>query len=149
MFCGRCGKEDADSFAFCSSCGAKLGEAQPGKKRQLSGIAGVFDIASAGLSLVFLLVFVLRDFLRIGSDGRWAWLLDVLFAAVVVALLVGIVLSVAGGVCALQRRNWGWAIAGAGAATVFGFWPLGLPALILTAISRDEFRRPMGPCEDA
>jgi hypothetical protein len=36
MFCAICGRENADTFAFCSSCGARLGEAPLGRKRQLS-----------------------------------------------------------------------------------------------------------------
>jgi hypothetical protein len=148
MFCTRCGKENAEPSAFCSICGAKLGEAPPSKKRQLSRIAGILDIASAGVSLVVFLPLAIWDFVRISSGGAWMWLFDAIFAALVVTLLVGIALSVAGGVLALQRRNWGWAIAGASAATAFGIWPLGVAALILTAISRDEFSRPMGLCQD-
>jgi heme/copper-type cytochrome/quinol oxidase subunit 3 len=72
-----------------------------------------------------------------------------LSAAAVVIILVAMGMSVVGGICALQRKNWGWAIAGAAAACVFGIWFLGIPALILTAISRDEFSQPLALSHNA
>jgi len=149
IFCPRCGKDNADSFAFCPSCGAKVGGAPLGEKQQLSRIAGILDFTSAGLSAVILLVAIWYGPLFTSPDEPWAWLINVLSAAGVIVWLVGTVVSIVGGICALKRRNWGWAIAGAAAATAFGIWFLGLAALILTAISRDEFRRPLDVSHNA
>ncbi len=63
MFCTRCGKENAEGSAFCFSCGTRVGEAQPGKRRQWSKIAGILDIVSAGVSFVIFLVWAIIWFL--------------------------------------------------------------------------------------
>ena len=57
---------------------------------------------------------------------------------VAVFLAVGGILSLLGGVFALQRRMWGLALAGS-IASVFSPVLLGIPALIFTIISKDEF----------
>ena len=57
---------------------------------------------------------------------------------VAVFLAVAGILSLLGGISALQRKRWGLALAGS-IASVFGPVVLGIPALIFTAISKDEF----------
>lgn len=59
---------------------------------------------------------------------------------VAVPVMVLGILAIAGGVLALQRKGWGWAFTGAIVADLFS-WILGLPALVLIALSRDEFQR--------
>lgn len=49
-------------------------------------------------------------------------------------------LALAGGIFSMQRKRWGWSLAGAVAATL-SMLPLGIPALILISLSRDEFAR--------
>jgi len=145
MFCARCGKENTDNSAFCSSCGTKLGEVQLGNKRQLSRIAGILDIVSAGLSLVIFLVWAIIWF-RVGDAVGWWY---ALFAPFLLIWVVGVIVSIAGGIHALRRRSWGWAIAGAAAETLTGITLLGVGALILTAMSRDEFRQPLALSQNA
>ena len=53
-------------------------------------------------------------------------------------LIVG-VLSIIGGIFAIQRQRWGWALAGS-IATLVTSSLLGLAAIILLAISKDEFQ---------
>ena len=53
-------------------------------------------------------------------------------------LIVG-VLSIIGGVFAIQRRRWSWALAGS-IATLVTSSLLGIAAIILLAISKDEFQ---------
>ena len=48
------------------------------------------------------------------------------------------VLALVGGIFAVQRKRWGWALAGSIAA-IFSFILLGIPAVILIAISKNEF----------
>ena len=50
-------------------------------------------------------------------------------------------LALAGGILSLRRRRWGWSLAGAIAATL-SVLPLGIPALILVSLSKDEFEQP-------
>jgi hypothetical protein len=58
-----------------------------------------------------------------------------LFMVGLLAIMIGVV-AVAGGVCALKRRVWGLALAGS-ICSVF-CW-LGIPAIILIALSKQEF----------
>jgi hypothetical protein len=59
---------------------------------------------------------------------------------IVVAIFIFVagVLSLLGGIYALQRKKWGLALAGS-IVSVFGPIILGIPAIILTAMSKDEF----------
>jgi hypothetical protein len=49
------------------------------------------------------------------------------------------VAAIAGGVAALNRRRWGLALAGSIAA-VFGFFPVGVAAVVFTILAEPEFR---------
>lgn len=61
-----------------------------------------------------------------------------ILVAIAVPLAALAVLAMVGGILALQRKSWGLALAGSIAA-VLPFSLLGIAALILTALSRDEF----------
>jgi len=54
------------------------------------------------------------------------------------ALIVPGVVSILGGVCSIKRNVWGLALAGS-IATFFSAAPLGIPAIILIALSKKEF----------
>jgi len=43
-----------------------------------------------------------------------------------------------GGVLSMRRKKWGWSLAGSIAGTL-SVLPLGIPAIILIALSKDEF----------
>mgnify|MGYP001816754155 CR=1 FL=1 len=49
------------------------------------------------------------------------------------------VVAIAGGIAAFNRRRWGLAVAGSIAA-VFGFFPVGIAAVIFTVLAEPEFR---------
>ncbi len=51
---------------------------------------------------------------------------------------IAAILALVGGVYAMQRKRWGWALAGSIAA-ILAFFPLGIPAVIFAAQSRNEF----------
>ncbi len=57
---------------------------------------------------------------------------------VAVFLAVTGILSLVGGISALQRKRWGLALAGS-IISIFGSLLLGIPAIIFTAISKQEF----------
>ena len=63
--------------------------------------------------------------------------LGILWTITLPLLVLG-ALALVGGVFALQRRRWGWALAGSIAA-FFPFGLLGLLATIFTAMSKEEF----------
>ena len=58
-------------------------------------------------------------------------------------VLVG-VLGIVGGVFALNKKNWGLALAGAIAGTVT-FFPCGIPAIIYITMAKPEFSAPKLP----
>jgi len=135
MFCPRCGKELTGNTAFCSNCGAKHTEDQPAKKAWLSTTAGVLDIIDGCISLLLVLGLIVA--IAFVADE-----LDTLAILVPIAIFFAVktILTIVGGICALQRKVWGMALIGAIAACV----PLsimGIAALILTALSRDQFRQ--------
>ena len=86
MFCARCGKENTDSSAFCSSCGTKLGQVQLGKKRRLSTIAGMLDIVSAGLSIIIVICYWAFGHLSAEFSLGWPW--SLLYIALIAIYLL-------------------------------------------------------------
>jgi hypothetical protein len=107
------------------------------KKTAMPTIAGVFLLVSAGFKVMALsglliagiFVAVPGDFPRIGA---------LLAVFLLVPALAIIALELAGGVLSLQRKKWGWALAGAIAA-ILPFSLLGIAATILVSISKNEF----------
>jgi len=61
----------------------------------------------------------------------------VLLGSGIFSLIVG-VLALIGGIFAVQRKRWGWSLTGS-IADIFAFFPLGVIATILIAISKNEF----------
>ena len=135
MSCPKCGKETTGNTIFCPSCGARLTEEQPAKKTWLSTTAGVLDIIDGCISL-FVVVGLIVAIVFVADEP------DTLAILVPIAVVFAVktILTIVGGICALQRRNWGMALVGAIAACV-PLSLLGIVALILTALSRDQFRQ--------
>jgi len=48
------------------------------------------------------------------------------------------IIAIVGGIAAFNRRRWGLAVAGSIAA-VFGFFPIGIAAVIFTVLAENEF----------
>jgi hypothetical protein len=61
-----------------------------------------------------------------------------LFLPLAILCFLGGLLAIAGGIAAFNRRRWGLALAGSIAA-VFGFFPLGVAAVIFTILAEPEF----------
>jgi hypothetical protein len=99
-------------------------------------VAGVFNILVGGASLLVLGGLGIAGFAGLASGGLpfFGLLLPLIGLP---AIAVG-GLAVAGGVFALQRKRWGWALAGSIAAAVI-FHLLGIAAIVLIAVSKDEF----------
>jgi amino acid permease len=107
----------------------------------LNIVTGVFSILGA-IGVIFAIV-------AIGSINIMSFLLpaEAKFIVPLIAptLIVILVLSIAravftiiGGIFALQRRKWGWALTGSIFATI-GTDLLGLASTIFVAIAKDEF----------
>ena len=111
-------------------------------------VAGVLNIVAGGLSLLGLLGTIIA-IVAIGSSPLfWGSIPSFgpvemgLVQAVLIIFAIGSaivgILPLLGGIYALQRKRWGWALAGSIAA-IFGSTPLGIVATIFTAMSKDEF----------
>lgn len=109
--------------------------------------AGVLDILSGLSALIGCLVLGILGALAHGPIGhaRWGgapdfvtWLPLTLLSSIAFFLFVIGILAVIGGVYAVQRRHWGWSLIGSIAA-VLSFFPLGVPAVILTIMAEKEF----------
>ena len=110
-------------------------------------MAGILDIVGGaigmvgGLYVVALtsLFRVIHEYVRLDSHivDRVEQIISSIIALPFVVVLIGII-AIIGGVYALQRRIWGFALAGAiCSCIVFPFF--GLPSIIITALARDEF----------
>ena len=128
MFCPKCGKEVAGNPTFCPGCGARLTKAT-----WQSTTAGILDIIDGCLNALVVLGLIVAIVNVSDEPGTLAILVPI-----AVLFAVKIILAIVGGICALQRKNWGMAIVGAIAACL-PFSLLGIAALILTALSRDQF----------
>ncbi len=133
MFCSKCGKETVESAVFCSGCGAGLTGGQPVKKKHLSTAAGIVDIVLGGFSAVSITLVMALAIIMVGGIPAYIVVIVLSFAA------MGL-LAVVGGICALRRKHWGIALAGAivlAAASSL----LGIAAVVLTVMAKDEFER--------
>ena len=69
--------------------------------------------------------------------GNLSFMTGLALVFAIISLFYAIV-AVIGGIFAVQRKRWGWALSGSIAAS-FSFLPVGIPAVILVAISKKEF----------
>ena len=109
-------------------------------------IAGVINIISGisaliGFSLFFIFS-IATSIPVIELDGRDFGVdiaSGILFLISIVLLTIGI-LSIFGGICALRRKNWRWALTGSICALITRL-PLGIVSIILVALSKDGFEK--------
>ena len=111
-----------------------------------AGILNMITGAINEMRVIWLLVVII-------AVETWTFLIDIVPAtdlpfivplvnAILIAFLVFSVIEVAfsitGGVFALQRKKWGWALTGSIIA-ILGVFPLGIASTILVALSKNEF----------
>ncbi len=136
MFCPRCGREAIEKGLFCAGCGASLAVAPPAKKKMLGLIGGILEIVAGGIVVLIAgFIFVGMGLAATAEDGP-----PVLLLLLPLALLAVGALGIAGGICAVKRRKWGLALAGA-IAVALPASELGIAALVLVALARDEFEQ--------
>ncbi len=109
-------------------------------------IAGVINIISGILTLIgssLLFIFGIAISVSVieldGCDLGVDVASGILFLISSILLIIGI-LSIFGGICALRRKNWGWALTGSICALIVKF-PLGIVSTILVALSKDGFEK--------
>ena len=121
-------------------------------------VGGVLSIVSGSLGVLSLLFFigiaVMMLFMtgRFGQDffydsgfydsgapeGLFAMMAAMYIIIGICHALVG-ALAIAGGVFALRKMHWGWALAGAIAGAIV-FLPCGVPAIVFIAMGKPEFQ---------
>lgn len=135
-YCSSCGKSGVEGLRFCPQCGQRLqgfdsGATQgaatrpagPRKNRRGMRVAAGILTILGGLIGGGLLVMILHE---LGFYGLLIY-------------LPGMV-AFGGGVCALKRVRYGWALAGAILSVLFPLF--GIPAVILLVKSRGDFSAP-------
>ena len=112
-----------------------------------STVAGILDITAGIFGLVGgipLLVLAIGGASVLGmvddvEANRVAFVPLALFLPLAVFCFVAGFVAVIGGIAAINRRRWGLAVAGSIAA-IFGFFPVGVAAVIFTILAESEFR---------
>ena len=107
-------------------------------------IAGSLSMFSGGVSLIgFISLLIASIALGWTAADVTGWLpgmniaLSILIILCVLLLFTG-VLALQGGIYAVQRKKWGWALVGSICALIPTF-VLGLAAIMLITLSKDEF----------
>jgi hypothetical protein len=120
---------------------------------QKSTVGGILSIVAGALGavggLILLMVALLASTILSDpmfyndstlSSDQIATIVAVFYGVIAGFLLIVGVLGVVGGIFSLQRKRWGWALAGA-IAGCFSFLPLGVGAVVLVAMGKSEFNR--------
>src|SRR4030042_1530462 len=100
-------------------------------------VAGILDIIAGSLGLVVACALAISGSLM-GIMPEFCQFLPLYFIIFVIPLALIKILAIVGGIYALQRKNWGLALAG----SIAAFLPLslvGLAAIVFTALSKNEF----------
>ncbi|HEY97749.1 MAG TPA: hypothetical protein G4O16_06160 [Dehalococcoidia bacterium] len=101
----------------------------------LNIITGVIGLT--GAFIAFFVFFAMTVTLDIYLPVFPEFIAGVVLAVAIILLLFSLLIMVSG-IFATQRKYWGLALAGSIAA-VLGLFFLGIPALILVSLSKDEF----------
>lgn len=103
-------------------------------------VAGIFNIFIGSCCLLAVLGIGMVAAVAIPFSPEIPFHLSWLLALIALpAFTIGII-SIIGGVCEMQRRSWGWALAGS-ITTALVSNPLGITSIVLTAVSRNEFSK--------
>jgi len=137
--CMGCGRTIATTYFACPYCGRPAGAmgVQMGHKETAYPIvAGVFEILAGIIGLGF-------GGLTIVGAGAASTIPYVDVAGIIMVcgaiLVVFGLISLLGGIFALQRKNYGMALVGAIFALFCGFLIFGILALIFVILAKDEF----------
>jgi hypothetical protein len=97
-------------------------------------VGGVLTIIAGVLGLIIGVLFATGVGLLGGIFGM-GWL-----SAIFAPLIVFGVIAIVGGICALQRRIWGLALAGSICALIGPWFLLGILAIIFVSLGKREFK---------
>ena len=120
---------------------------------QKSTVGGILSIVAGALGLVGGLILLMVTLFMSSAfndpaifgdfsttDGQFLTIFSVIYGvAGVFGIIVG-ALGIVGGIFSIQRKRWGWALAGA-IAGCLSFLPLGVGAVVLVAMGKSEFNQ--------
>jgi hypothetical protein len=129
---------------------------EPMEKTYAPTVAGILDITAGASSLCGSVALgilagvsgILPKTVPCGSGSVALFSTSAMFSGLAIMLLITGILAVFGGIAALQRRRWLWAVIGAIAA-VFCFAPFGVASIVLTVMAEKEFRKVSHPGSSA
>ena len=105
-------------------------------------VAGILDIVCAVfhlLAVIGLTIAIIATGGAVFCPGVWVpGNVTIILLSIAIPFAIATILALLGGISALQRKNWGLALAG----SIAAFFPvglLGIAAIILTALSKNEF----------
>ena len=114
-------------------------------KPTAAGILNIITGALSALTAIGLIIAIIAvgqiDIFHLLPPAEAPFIMPLVSTILIVILVFSIieaVFPIVGGVFALQRRKWGWALAGSIIA-ILGTLPLGIASTILVAIAKDEF----------
>ena len=111
-------------------------------------VAGILDIISGALGLVFVAALIIAIGITEGFYIPGAMniprFIPSLITGIAIPLAIVSILSLVGGIYAVQRKLWGLSLAGSissifASIPLLGGLPIGITATILTALSKNEF----------
>jgi hypothetical protein len=101
-------------------------------------VAGIFNILVGAGCLLGVLGIIIAALVVMPFSLDIPFNLGLLFVLVAIPLAALGVISVIGGIYDLRRKMWGWALAGS-ITTAIASNALGIAAIVLTALSKNEF----------
>jgi hypothetical protein len=121
-----------------------------------SKLGGIFSIVSGaigalmglGILLVPIMMTVIFNSEPMEDAGMFLAFMWIFYSALALYYIALGALAIVGGVFALRKVRWGWALAGAIAASL-GFYYTGIVAVIFVSMSQAEFAKavPVGDAE--
>ena len=115
-------------------------------KPTTAGILNIISGAISALSVFGLIIAIiatsnlnfLSDFVRPQDIPFATSLLSSILIVILVFSIIEAAFPLVGGVFALQRKRWGWALAGS-IISILSVFPLGVASTIFVAMAKDEF----------
>ena len=119
------------------------------KKTWRPTTAGILNIISGAINVFSVIGLIII----ITAIDTWAFLLDItpaedlhlvvslintILIACLVLSIIHVVFPIVGGMFALQRKKWGWALTGSIIA-ILAVFPLGVASTVFVAMAKDEF----------
>jgi hypothetical protein len=108
------------------------------KKTWMPTVAGILDIVTGSIILSVLFLFGISSMI-IEPVMAEAFHFDLSLLFLVMPAIIISSLDIIGGIFAVRRRRWRWALAGS-VSSAIGPTPLGIAAIVLLILSKNEFR---------